>query len=186
MPSYRRVFVPGATWFFTVNLLERRGNDLLVRHIDLLRNAVRKVHDQHPFVIDAWVVLPDHMHCVWTLPPGDTDYPLRWRLIKTFFCRGLPVSEHRSLVRFQRGERGIWQRRYREHKVRDDEDFRRHVDYVYVSPLKHGLAQRVRDWPYSSFHRDVRAGFYPLDWAGGVEWVVASDNAVKRITRRMD
>lgn len=96
------------------------------------------------------------------------------------------MSQHRSLVRFRRGERRIWQRRYWEHQIRYDEDFRLHTDYVYVSPLKHGLAQRVRDWPYSSFHRDVRAEFYPLDWAGGVEWVVASDNAVKRITPRMD
>lgn len=166
MPNYRRAFVPGATWFFTVNLLERQGNDLLVRHIDLLRDSVRMVHGRHPFLIGAWVVLPDHMHCVWTLPPGDMDYPLRWRLIKTFFCRALPVSEHRSAVRLRRGERGIWQRRYWEHQIRNDEDFRRHVDYVYVNPLKHGLARRVRDWPYSSFHRDVTAGLYPLDWAG--------------------
>ncbi|CAH0309180.1 REP-associated tyrosine transposase [Pseudomonas sp. Bi70] len=135
MPNYRRDFPPGATWFFTVNLLERRGNDLLVRHIDLLRDAVCKVHRQHPLVINAWVVLPDYMHWVWTLPPSDADYPLRWRLIKTFFYRALPVSEHRSAVQLRRGECGIWQRRYWKHQVRDDDDFRRHVDYVYLNPL---------------------------------------------------
>jgi putative transposase len=175
MPNYRRALVPGATWFFTVNLLRRRSNDLLVRHIDVLRDAVRRVHRLHPFVIDAWVVLPEHMHCVWTLPPEDMDYSLRWRLIKTFFCRALPVDEHRSLVRFRRGERGIWQRRYWEHLVRDEDDFRRHVDYVHINPLKHGLVQQVKDWPYSSFHRDVRVGLYPAEWAGNTDLSVAGD-----------
>lgn len=112
MPNYRRALVPGASWFFTVNLLERRGNDLLVRHIDVLRAAVRRVHQLHPFTINAWVVLPEHMHCVWTLPPGEADYSLRWRLTKTFFSRALPLKEYRSAVRLHRGERGIWQHRY--------------------------------------------------------------------------
>ena len=96
MPHYRRALVPAASWFFTVNLLERRGNDLLVRHVDVLRTAVRRVHQLHPFTINAWVVLPEHMHCVWTLPPDDSDYSLRWRLIKTFFCRALPADEYRE------------------------------------------------------------------------------------------
>jgi putative transposase len=175
MPNYRRAYVPGASWFFTVNLLQRRNNDLLVRHIDLLRDAVRRVHRLHPFVIDAWVVLPEHMHCVWTLPPGDTAYSMRWRLIKTLFCRALPPDEYRSRLRLLRGERGIWQRRYWEHLIRDDEDFRRHVDYVHINPLKHGLVGRVQDWPYSSFHRGVRLGIYPEDWAGCTDFNVAGD-----------
>lgn len=175
MPHYHRAFVPGATWFFTVNLLQRRRNDLLIRHVDLLRDVVRRVHRLHPFVVDAWVVLPEHMHCVWTLPPGDMAYPLRWRLIKTLFCRALPQDEYRSPLRVQRGERGIWQRRYWEHLIRDDEDFRRHLDYVHINPLKHGLVGRVQDWPYSSFHRDVRRGVYPLDWGGGMDVTVAGD-----------
>ena len=172
MPNYRRALAPGASWFFTVNLLERRGNDLLVQHIDVLRTAVRRVHRLHPFTINAWVVLPEHMHCVWTLPPGDADYSLRWRLIKTSFSRALPLDEYRSAVRLHRGERGVWQRRYWEHLIRNEADFRRHIDYVYVNPLKHGLVQRVEDWPYSSFHRDVRAGLYPADWAGDPELVL--------------
>lgn len=163
-----------------MNLLERRGNDLLVRHIDVLRTAVRRVHRLHPFIINAWVVLPEHMHCVWTLPPGDADYPLRWRLIKTFFSRALPLDEYRSAVRLHRGERGIWQRRYWEHLIRNEADFRRHMDYVYVNPLKHGLVRRVGDRPYSSFHRDVRAGLYPADWAGDPELVLPR---AKRSTR---
>lgn len=169
MPNYHRALVSGASWFFTVNLLQLRNNVLLVRHVDILREAVRRVHRLHPFTVNAWVVLPEHMHCVWTLPPGDAGYSLRWRLIKTFFCRALPASEHRSVLRLNRGERGIWQRRYLEHLIRDDEDYRRYVDYVYVNPLKHGLVGRVRDWPYSIFHRDVRVELYPLDWAGDVD-----------------
>lgn len=175
MPNYRRARVEGATWFFTVNLLQRRGNDLLVRHIDTLREAIRHVRRLHPFGIDAWVVLPEHMHCVWTLPPGDANFPLRWRLLKTFFCRALPADEYRSTYRVLRGERGIWQRRYWEHLIRDEDDFRRHVDYVHINPLKHGLVAQVIDWPYSTFHRDVRSGLYPADWAGDVELDVPGD-----------
>jgi len=127
MPNYRRAVVPGATLFFTVNLLERRGNSLLVDQIALLKQCIRRVHQRYPFFIDAWVVLPDHLHCVWTLPPDDADYPTRRRLIKSFFSRSLPQTEHRSVVRIDNDERGIWQRHYWEHMIRDDEDYRRHV-----------------------------------------------------------
>ncbi|WXL25069.1 transposase [Ectopseudomonas mendocina] len=169
MPKYRRALSNGGTWFFTVNLLQRRHNDLLVRHIDDLRRTVGHVQRLHPFRIDAWVVLPEHMHCVWTLT--DSDFPMRWRLIKTLFSRSLPVSEYRAPARMLRGERGIWQRRYWEHLIRDEDDFRRHVDYVHINPAKHGLVTRVCDWPFSTFHRDVRRGLYPMDWAGdpGIE-----------------
>ena len=166
MPNYRRAYAPGATWFFTINLLERHGNDLLIREIDRLRTVIRRVHELHPFTIDAWVVLPDHMHCVWTLPAGDHDYALRIRLIKTLFARALPAIERRSDVRVNRGERGIWQRRYWEHLIRDEADFRAHLDYVHVNPLKHGLVTRVQDWPHSTFHKYVEAGVYPPDWCG--------------------
>ncbi len=175
MPNYRRAFIPGGTWFFTVNMLQRHGNDLLVREIDLLRNTVRRVRERHPFSIDAWVVLPEHLHCVMTLPPGDSDFSLRWRLIKSGFSRALPKTEHRSKVRKAAGERGIWQRHYWEHLIRDDADFQRHVDYVHVNPLKHGHARRVRDWPYSTFHRYVEAGIYPMDWCGDVDMAVRGD-----------
>ncbi len=165
MPDYRRNRVPGGTYFFTVNLLER-SSTLLVTHVDALRDAVRKVRARQPFHIDAWVVLPDHMHTVWTLPPGDTDYPGRWKAIKIAFAKTLPKTERLSPVRAANGERGIWQRRYWEHTVRDQQDYTAHVDYVHINPAKHGLVASVRDWPYSSFHRYAAQSVYTPDWAG--------------------
>jgi putative transposase len=113
--------------------------------------------------------LPDHLHAVWTLPPGDIDFSTRWRLIKNRFARALPKQERLGAVRKARSERGIWQRRFWEHTIRDDADYARHVEYCHINPLKHGLVSRVRDWPYSSFHRDVRAGLFPADWGGEIE-----------------
>lgn len=165
MPNYLRPHRPGAIWFFTVNLLQRRNNDLLVREIALLRTTVAHVRASHPFHIHAWVVLPDHMHCVLELPPGDADIANRWRLIKQRFSKALPKTERRSAVRQRRGERGIWQRRYWEHLIRDEADYRAHIDYVHTNPVKHGLVARVADWPYSTFHRLVEQGVYPPDWA---------------------
>ena len=169
MPNYKRAFIPGGTWFFTVNLLERRHNDLLVREIELLRNVVRKVKQKYPFHIDAWVVLPEHMHCILSLPENDSDFSLRWRLIKSGFSRSLPKTEYLSPVRKSSGERGIWQRHYWEHLIRDEVDYQRHVDYVHINPVKHGHVQRVQDWPYSTFHRYVESGIYPADWCGDLD-----------------
>ncbi|MGB5305558.1 MAG: transposase [Gammaproteobacteria bacterium] len=166
MPNYRRTCLPGGTYFFTVNLLERTTNDLLTRHIDQLRNAVHVVRHAHPFEIHGWVVLPDHLHCVLRLPAGDTDFTLRWRLIKARFSRSLPQVERRSAVRVRRGERGIWQRRFWEHLIRDEADYAAHMDYVHFNPVKHGLVKQVIDWPYSTFHRLVGEGVYVCDWAG--------------------
>jgi putative transposase len=168
MPNYRRAFVPGGCFFFTVNLLERRRT-LLVDHIATLREAVAATRRSYPFTIDAFVVLPDHLHAVWTLPPGDCDFSTRWRLIKSRFAKALPKQERLSAIRMARGERGIWQRRFWEHLIRDEADYARHVEYCYINPLKHQLVARVRDWPHSSFHRDVRAGLFPEDWGGDVE-----------------
>ncbi|MDD2775797.1 MAG: transposase [Gallionella sp.] len=173
MSNYKRVYVHGGTWFFTVNLLQIQHNDLLIRHIDLLREVVKNVRHNHPFQIDAWVVLPDHLHCVWTLPPDDTDFSTRWRLIKNGFSRAIPKTEWRSQTRIQNGERGIWQRHYWEHYIRDKLDYQRHLDYVHVNPLKHGYVKRVSDWPYSTFHREVARGNYPMDWCGEIEAAVA-------------
>ncbi|MDR3419272.1 MAG: transposase [Nevskia sp.] len=175
MPNHRRAYVPGGMWFFTVNLLQRHGNDLLIREVDLLRSVTGRVRRLRPFKIDAWVVLPDHLHCVWTLPADDADFSTRWRLIKTLFSRALPKTERRSAVRVAVGERGIWQRHYWEHCIRDEDDYRRHVDYVHVNPLKHGLVGRVADWPYSTFHRAVQAGLYAIDWCGDASASVAGD-----------
>ncbi len=121
-----------------------------------------------PFTIDAIVILPEHLHAVWTLPAGDNDFALRWRLIKTTFSRNLPHVERRSASRVAKGERGIWQRRYWEHLIRDEEDFARHVDYIHFNPVKHHRVKNVSDWPHSSFHRYVQDGILPMDWAGGL------------------
>jgi putative transposase len=165
MTEYRRNFLAGASYFFTVNLADRRKR-LLTERVDLLRAAFKDVRRRHPFTIEAIVVLPDHLHAIWTVPENDADFALRWRQIKAGFARKVPGGEPLSASRAEKGERGIWQRRYWEHTLRDEKDFARHVDYIHFNPVKHGHVGRVRDWPYSSFHRMVRLGLYPDDWGG--------------------
>lgn len=162
---YRRAKIMGGTYFFTVNLAERHRT-LLVDHIDLLRAVIHDVKTRHPFHIEAMVILPDHLHALWTLPEGDDDYPTRWALIKAGFSRHLPRGERRNPSRLAKGERGIWQRRYWEHLIRDETDHARHVDYIHYNPVKHGYVRYVKDWPHSSFHHYVRLGLLPADWAG--------------------
>ena len=166
MPNYRRNHLAGGCYFFTVALAERQST-LLVDAIDKLRSAVSATREQHPFTINAWVVLPEHMHAIWTLPDDDGDYPLRWRLIKSNFSRSLPVVEYRRESRIRKNERGIWQRRYWEHTIRDEDDYRRCFDYVHYNPVKHHHVASVADWPYSTFRRCVNEGIYPADWATG-------------------
>ena len=166
MPHYWRNWVSGGTFFFTVNLLDRRS-EILVAQIDALREAVRRTRARAPFRVDAWVVLPDHMHCLWTLPDGDADFPGRWRAIKIAFSKSLPSGEQRSLVMKSRGERGVWQRRYWEHTIRDDRDLATYFDYIHFNPVKHGLVEHPADWPYSSFRQCVARGLYPAEWTGG-------------------
>lgn len=163
MVQYRRNRLPGGTYFFTVTLRDRRS-EVLVDHVDLLREAFRAVRRSRPFSMDAVVVLPDHLHTIWVLPPGDHDYPGRWRAIKSRFIR-LLVKQCVDLQRNARGEYGLWQRRYWERTIRGEEDYARHVDYIHYNPVKHGLAKRPADWRYSSFHRYVRLGMLPEDWA---------------------
>jgi putative transposase len=160
---YRRALIPGGSYFFTVNLADRSSR-LLVARIADLREVVRDVRRAHPFTIVAWVVLPDHLHAVWTLPEGDTDYATRWGLIKAGFSRRIPKDEHIRASRALKGERGIWQRRFWEHLIRDDLDLARHVDYIHYKPVKHGYVDRTMDWPYSTFHRDLRRGHVTEDW----------------------
>jgi REP-associated tyrosine transposase len=163
MPDYRRNRVAGGTFFFTVNLLDRRS-DLLVTQIDLLRDAVGRARARAPFRIDARVVLPDHLRCLWTLPPDDAEFPGRWRAIKTAFVKGLPAGELRSPAMTRRGERGVWQRRYWEHTIRDDRNFAAHMDYTHFYPVEHGLVEHPADWPYSSFRRCIDGALYPDGW----------------------
>ena len=166
MRNYLRMRVAGGTYFFTVNLADRHGNTLLVDRIDALRDAFRQTRIERPFALEAIVVLPEHLHCLWRLPPGDDDFPTRWRLIKSRFSRAVAQGERRSRSRCLKKERGIWQRRYWEHWVRDEDDFRRHLDYIHFNPVKHGLVSKPRDWPYSSLHRWIARGDLGEDWGG--------------------
>jgi putative transposase len=163
---YRRAGVPGASYFFTVNLAER-SRTLLVDHADVLRAVIREVRSRHPFRIDAMVLLPDHLHTIWTLPKNNKDFSARWMLIKTGFSRRLPVGEWRNRSRVSKGERGIWQRRFWEHLIRDEKDYEHHVDYIHYNPVKHGYVARPVDWPHSSIHRFITRGIINPDWADG-------------------
>jgi putative transposase len=124
-----------------------------VERIEILRQAVRATMDKRPFRIDAWVILPDHMHCVWTLPEGDAEYGQRVQSIKARFSRQLPMGPRRA-SHVARREKGIWQRRFWEHHIRDAADYKTHIAYCWHNPIKHGYVDDVRDWPYSSWHRD--------------------------------
>lgn len=161
---YRRAKAPGGTYFFTVNLNDRTST-LLTERIDVLRDAVKVVRRRHPFDIVAWVVLPEHMHAIWTLPQADGDYSTRWMLIKQWFSRAIERHEAIQISRSKKNERGIWQRRFWEHQIRDDSDLAQHVDYVHINPVKHGYVTRASDWPYSSIHRNIRLGILTPDWA---------------------
>ncbi len=163
MTSYRRNRVPGATYFFTINLLDRHSR-LLTDQIGLLREAARTIRHARPFHIDAWVILPDHMHCLWTLPEHDADYTKRIRLFKTRFSKAIIPNETLSASRIARKERAIWQRRFWEHTIRDDRDYAAHMDYIHFNPVHHGLTASASDWPYSTFRSCVARGLYPSDW----------------------
>lgn len=163
---YRRAFTPGATLFFTVVTHHRRPILASAEAIDVLRAALRTVRQSRPFQIDAMVVLPDHLHCIWTLPPQDADFATRWRLIKTWFTKHSPAAlrAQPDAARAAKQQQALWQHRYWEHLVRDEEDYARHADYIHYNPVKHGWAASPADWPYSSFQRHVAVGIYPPDW----------------------
>jgi len=166
MVFYRRNYVPGGSYFFTVTLRDR-GTSLLVDHIDLLRAAYAEVARKRPFHTDALVVMPDHIHAIWTLPPGDADYSGRWRAIKSGFVR-LLAKQGVALARNAKGEAGVWQRRFWEHTLRDETDFARHCDYIHYNPVKHGFVARAADWPHSTLHRFIEMGICEADWGGGM------------------
>ena len=176
MPDYRRYRVSGDTYLFTINLLERRS----IRKMEALHEAVRRTRAERPFHIEGWVVLPDHLHYVLTLPSSDDDFSNRIKAIKIRFVRAVAPNERRSSVRAARGERGIWQRRFWEHALRDEEDYARHLDYVHYNPVKHGHVTSVAKWPYSTFHRWVQAGAYPIGWGSGC---VTDVDAGERVVR---
>ena len=169
--QYRRAKIEGAAYFFTVVTYQRKRFLCTPDNAECVRQAFREVMRHHPFQIDAFVLLPDHLHCIWTLPPQDRDFSTRWRLIKSHFSRGCRAACPSAITasRRKKQEQAIWQRRFWEHWLRDDEDFDRHVEYIHYNPVKHGLAPATRDWPYSSFHRYVRDGIIDPEWGAHVE-----------------
>lgn len=168
MPQYIRAKFKGSVFFFTVVLAERPSN-LLIDEIERLRQTYRNVRASRPFETVAICVLPDHVHSIWALPEGDSDFSTRWSLIKSGFSRGLDAARERSESKVAKREKGIWQRRYWEHAIRDDADLERHVDYIHFNPVKHGYVTRAPDWPHSSFHRYVERGLLAADWGGDVK-----------------
>ncbi len=167
MSRYRRAKIEGGTFFFTVALADR-SDAILVQHIDHLRRAYKFVVDHYPFETVAICILPDHLHAIWSLPMGDWNFAVRWSLVKSKFSRALPTADLRSRSQIAKRDKGIWQRRYWEHAIRNDDDLVRHVDYIHFNPVKHGYVSQVREWPHSSFHRYVERGLLPLDWGGNV------------------
>jgi len=172
MPQYRRAKIEGSLFFFTVVLAERRSN-LLFEQIERLRRSYRVVQQRRPFETIAVCILPDHLQALWALPEGDADFSTRWSLIKSGFSRGLD-AQPRSASKIVKREKGIWQRRYWEHAIRDDTDLDRHVDYIHFNPVKHGHVKRVADWPHSSFHRYVERGLLAADWGGDMKDIQGS------------
>ncbi|ANE56413.1 REP-associated tyrosine transposase [Methylomonas sp. DH-1] len=168
MANYRRCYIPGGSYFFTV-VTERRApilaNDAAR---DLLRSAIRACQQQWPFAVDALVLLPDHLHAIWALPPDDADYSKRWGFIKKHFTQHWLAAngpeQSISLSKQHQRRRGVWQRRFWEHALRDERDYAKHLDYLHYNPVKHGLVTSVANWPYSSFHRFVNEGLYPAKW----------------------
>lgn len=168
MSKYRRNYIPGATYFFTVATANRRPIFQSSVAVKLLAEVVAEAIENRPFDRVAGVVLPDHLHAIWTLPAGDSDYSTRWAAIKANFTRRWLEQGGRevqvSSSQQQKRERGVWQPRFMEHTIRDEDDFARHVDYIHWNPVKHGYVKRPIDWPWSSLHRYVREGILPADW----------------------
>jgi putative transposase len=170
MPEYRRTREPGETYFFTVVTFDRQPILTDPKSRAILRKAWLDVQSHHPFETIAVCLLPDHLHTIWRLPEGDSDYPMRWREIKRKFTheyvRKVDGGGLRNVSRVKRKEAAIWQRRYWEHTFYEDYDLNTHIDYIHFNPMKHGLVKRVADWPWSSFNRYVRMGVYSSDWGG--------------------
>jgi len=163
---YRRAKTKGGTFFFTVVTYEREVLFEDVKNLDLLKEAIKHVKLKHPFRMDAFVFLPDHLHCIWTLPENDNDFSTRWMLIKSYFSRNIELSSHCciSLSRFKKRERCLWQRRFWEHEIKDEGDLTSHIEYIHYNPVKHGHVFNPVDWVNSSFHHYVKKGIYESNW----------------------
>lgn len=173
MINYRRNRISGGTCFFTVTLRDRRSN-LLIKYIDLLKESFRYLQLEKPYKTKTIVILPDHIHAIWELPMFDSDYSRRWQKIKGRFTQKL-VSEGVNLAKDTRGEYILWQRRFWEHTIKNEDDLEKHIDYVHYNPVKHKLVERVSDWPYSSFHEYVVKSILPEDWGSHEKRVIEGD-----------
>ena len=167
MVNYRRNFIKGGYYFFTVNLKNRQST-LLIDAVNQLRTSFSYVHSKKPFEIIAIVILPEHLHCIWQLPENDKEYPARWKSIKSHFTRQLKKTGI-QINKNKHNEHNLWQRRYWEHTIRDENDLTRHIDYIHYNPVKHGWVKSVSDWKYSSFHKYVKKGVLPLNWGNNFE-----------------
>ncbi len=167
MSNYRRAAIPGASYFFTVVTKQRKpvfSNEIKVR---ILRDAMQEEMIRRPFIVEAAVVLPDHIHCLWKLPAGDKDFSSRWREIKK------SVSKRAGTVKNSRGEGDLWQRRFWEHLIRDEHDWRVHMDYIHFNPVRHGYVKKPCEWRWSSFQRWVDKGAYDRDWGSAEPEVIS-------------
>jgi putative transposase len=170
VPEYRRAWVKGGTFFFTVATCQRRPIFKDTNAIRLLNECFRKTRGECPYTTDAIVILPDHLHCIWTLPDNDSDFSIRWKCIKTTFTKNYigDKADNVSDSMLKKKEAGIWQRRFWEHMIRDNEDFNNHCDYIHYNPVKHGLVDSPRKWKHSSFKEFVNKGIYPKDWGQSI------------------
>jgi len=164
--QYRRSRSSGSSYFFTLVTYNRHPILCELGNIDLLRDSFKRVMIKHPFTIDAIVIMPDHLHCIWTLPLEDADFSTRWRLVKSWFSRRCNIKDRKNISdsRKSKQERAIWQRRFWEHLIRDERDFINHVEYIHYNPVKHGLVSSPKNWQYSSFHRYVKKGICDRNW----------------------
>jgi putative transposase len=175
--EYRRAKIEGGTFFFTIVTHNRRAFLCEPENILLLRQGFKEIIREYPFIIDANVILPDHLHCLWTLPPEDSDFSNRWRLIKSYFSSRCDAKYKGkiSASRQKKGEQAVWQRRFWEHKIKDEHDFQQHVDYIHYNPVRHGYVKAPKDWQYSSFMLYVERGIYDINWGAGEEIEFTND-----------
>jgi putative transposase len=169
--KYHRVYINGATYFFTLVTHNRKSIFNTIGAVELFNDAITYTNQRMPFKINAYVVLPDHLHSIWTLPENSSDYSTRWRLIKSYFTRHWLVNGtiSKSPSKMRSGEQDVWQRRFWEHLIRDEKDLARHVEYIHYNPVKHSLVNSPIEWKYSSFIEYVQEGLYPVNWGENLD-----------------
>jgi putative transposase len=171
MANYRRIYTGGNIYFFTLVMYRRQA---ILCHDDIrtaLRSGIMETRKTHPFKVDAWVLMPDHLHCIWTLPENDINFSTRWAMIKRYVTKQCCAEKYQrdewlNKSRVKRKESTLWQRRFWEHQIRDDQNFQRHFDYLHFNPVKHGYVNSVKEWEFSSFHRYVKNEIYTENWGG--------------------